>query len=217
MHSVFASPNLHIYIRAALSFSLAFAVLLACGWYMIGPKVERPIPVENFLAYNATIFVALGFAATVTAADKWAVGCLWAGAALFTGATFGILFGVPTATDAVNTKTTQTANDDHAVAVEAATVAGTAPPPPPSPARSHTLLADTAGFVSKFLAGAGLAQFHNILSYFIEISRSVGAYLVLPTGESHATVAAGGILLYFLLIGFLSGLILPYYFLKNFL
>jgi hypothetical protein len=208
---------MHLYIRGALAFFSAIAILAASAWYMIGPRVPRPIPIENFLAYNATFFVALGFAGTVTAADKWAVACLWGGSALFTGAIFGILFGVPTAADAVNTQATQDAASAHADAVSAATTAGAAPPPqPPPPAKNHTLLADTASFVSKFLAGAGLAQFKNILNFFLWLSHSVAAYIVLPLGDPHAAVAAAGILLYFGLIGFLSGLILPYYFLKNF-
>jgi hypothetical protein len=39
---------------------------------------------------------------------------------------------------------------------------------------------------------------------------------ILTSGVPHAPVAAGGLLLYFGLIGFLSGIILPYFFLKNF-
>jgi hypothetical protein len=223
MHDAFSNPNGPMYVRAAFSFAVAIAILAVSGRYLFGPRASRPIPIENFLAYVAAAYIAVGFASAQTAADRWAVASLWGGAALFAGAILGILFGLPTAAEAANTKAT--ADNAKDVAEAAAIVTATPSVTPPEvpvvtpvvvPVKNHTLLADTAGFISKFLAGAGLAQFKNILNYFLHLSHSIGAYLILPLDSPHATVFGSGLLIYFGLIGFLCGLILPYYFLKNF-
>jgi hypothetical protein len=227
MFQFLSSPTAAMGLRALFSFGAAIAILVVSGRYLFGPRAAKPIPIQNFLAYVAAAYIAIGFACAQTAADRWAVASLWAGAALFTGAILGILFGLPTAAEAANTSNAQTAKvvavapgpgqglvaggpidgvPEDAPAVAAVTV----------PAKNHTLLADTAGFISKFLAGAGVAQFKNILTNFLALSRSIGSFMILPLNSPHATVFGAGLLLYFGLIGFLCGLILPYYFLKNF-
>jgi hypothetical protein len=208
------------YVRTSVAFGIAAVTLAAAGYFTIRPKDGQPVPVQLFIAYNATIFVVLGFAVTISAADRWPAALLWAGAALFAGGLLGILFGIPTAADSVSANpsaaTSAAVAANANVALQQQAVANDQDPPPPLGVKNHTLLADTAGFLSKFLAGAGIAQFKNILHYFLWLSHSVASYCILPDSTAHATVVGAGLLTYFGLVGFLSGIILPFFFLKNF-
>jgi len=215
MHALAAFLFTPFVLRTSISLVFAVVLLTVLAYFVIGPAIKGTVPIANFISYNITVFVVLGFAVTIAAADKWPAACLWAGAAMFSGGVLGILFGLPTAADAVNTQAAQATSEANTAQAVAAAQSNTPPPTPATPPRTHTLLADTAGFLSKFLAGAGLAQAHNILNFFENLSRSVAGY-ILTSGVPHAPVAAGGLLLYFGLIGFLSGIILPYFFLKNF-
>jgi hypothetical protein len=163
---------------------------------------------ENFIAFNITVFIVLGFAMTIAAADRWPAACLWAGAVMLGGGIVGVLFGIPTAADAQSKsqppKLAVTMENDSGGMAAAMT-----------PARSHTLMSDTASWISKFLAGAGFAQAHNILMYFEKVSRSVANYVVFPVASTDPMALGAGMLLYFLVLGFFCGLLLPYYFVKN--
>lgn len=108
---------------------------------------------------------------------------------------------------------------------------------PPSPAQAQTpaayaaatgrnLLEDTASSLSKLLTGASLVKIGSIYEFFQKTSWKIGYYLT--DGNVHAgttgaqqyvssniAVLGGGLILYFLLLGFLSGLFLPAYFMKG--
>jgi len=77
---------------------------------------------------------------------------------------------------------------------------------------SQTLLAQTASSLSKLLAGAGLARFHDLLTFFRYTSHEISQYIDPGMGSS---TLGGALILYFTLLGFLSGLFLPAYFMKN--
>jgi hypothetical protein len=202
----------HFYIRTAVALVVALAVLTPCFWFTIGPGEKRvPIPMENFIAFNITIFIVLGFAMTIAATDRWPVACLWAGAVMLGGGIIGVLFGIPTATDAQSKAPPKMA----AVQVENDTGETAAAVAPIAPVRAHTLMSDTASWISKFLAGAGFAQAHNIMNYFVKVSRAVANYVVFPVAATDPTALGAGMLLYFVVLGFFCGLLLPYYFVKN--
>jgi hypothetical protein len=211
----------HFYIRTTVALVVAMAVMAACFWFTIGPGErkrafklegkEMPIPMENFIAFNITVFIVLGFAMTIAATDRWPAACLWAGAVMLGGGIIGVLFGIPTAADAQSKSQTRV----MAVKVENDSGETAAAVGPVTPARAHTLMSDTASWISKFLAGAGFAQAHNIFNYFVKLSRSVANYVVFPVASTDPTALGAGLLLYFTVLGFFCGLLLPYYFVKN--
>jgi hypothetical protein len=200
----------HFYIRTAVALLVAVALLAPSFWFTIGPNEEnknRKIPMENFIAFNITVFIVLGFAMTVAATDRWPAACLWAGAVMLGGGIIGVLFGIPTAADA------QSKAQPKVVAVKVESDSGDTATAV-APVRAHTLMSDTASWISKFLAGAGFAQAHNILNYFVKVSRAVANYVVFPV-TTDPTALGAGMLLYFIVLGFFCGLLLPYYFVKN--
>jgi hypothetical protein len=199
----------HFYIRTAVALMAAMAILGPCFWLTIGPNQEnknRQIPMENFIAFNITVFIVLGFAMTIAATDRWPAACLWAGAVMLGGGIIGVLFGIPTAADAQSKAQTKLV----AVASESGETAAAV-----APMHAHTLMSDTASWISKFLAGAGFAQAHSILNYFVRVSRAVANYVVFPVTTVDPTALGAGMLLYFIVLGFFCGLLLPYYFVKN--
>jgi hypothetical protein len=84
----------HFYIRTAVALVVAVGLLTPSFWFTIGPgEKERPIPMENFIAVNITVFIVLGFAMTIAATDRWPAACLWAGAVMLGGGIIGVLSG----------------------------------------------------------------------------------------------------------------------------
>lgn len=120
---------------------------------------------------------------------------------------------------------------------EAAAVGLPAPPPaagpgqapakasPSAAATGRNLLEDTASSLSKLLTGASLVKIGSIYQFFQKTAWRVGAYVTdgnVHGGTSGAqfissniAVMGGALILYFLLLGFLSGLFLPAYFMKG--
>jgi hypothetical protein len=202
--------DLHFYIKTSLTFLVAVCVLAPCGWFTIGPPIAKkgPIPIENFIAYNMTVFIVLGFAVTIAAADRWPTACLWGGAAMLAGGAAGVLFGIPNATDESNSRANRNA-------LKAAQARSQSEPAVHMPAKGRTLMNDTASWMSKFLAGAGFAQAHTLVSYFIQLSRSVASCIMLPTSGPNVTAVGAGLLLYFGILGFFCGYLLPYTFIRH--
>ena len=109
---------------------------------------------------------------------------------------------------------------------------GTQPPGGPSAAAKiqtaagKNLLEDTASSLSKLLTGASLVKVASIYHFFQKTSWTVGYYLTDGNLRSEGTVhpqyasaniavLGGALILYFLMLGFLSGLFLPAYFMKG--
>jgi hypothetical protein len=204
----------HFYIRTGVALLVACLILGPCFWFTIGPNDEnknRKIPMENFIAFNITVFIVLGFALTIAAADRWPAACLWAGGVMLGGGIIGVLFGIPTATDAQSKAQSKVV----AVKVESDSGDSASAVAPVRAHTAHTLMSDTASWISKFLAGAGFAQAGNILKYFVKVSRAVANYVVFPVASVDPTALGAGMLLYFIVLGFFCGLLLPYYFVKN--
>lgn len=223
----FASPSTHFYIRATVAGAGAIASLL------VARKVVLPssgkMAVGNVIAFDAAAFVILGMAVLVTAADRWPGACLCAGAALFAGGLVGLLFGLPFSspgpapegaralTPAVGAppaphSETAVAGGVVVSGANAAQVAVAAA----STQRGHTLLVEAASWFSKFLAGATFAQFRNVMETFHATSKMVSAYILVPAVDAGETLG-GALILYFSLLGFLCGLLLPAYFMETFL
>jgi hypothetical protein len=93
-------------------------------------------------------------------------------------------------------------------------------------AAGRNLLEDTASSLSKLLTGASLVKVASIYHFFQRTSLTVGYYLtdgnlrsegaVNPQyASANIAVLGGALILYFLMLGFLSGLFLPAYFMKG--
>jgi hypothetical protein len=93
-------------------------------------------------------------------------------------------------------------------------------------ATGRNLLEDTASSLSKLLTGASLVKIASIYHFFQKISWTVGYYLTdgnlgsaggtnAQYASSNIAVLGGSLILYFLMLGFLSGLFLPAYFMKG--
>lgn len=89
----------------------------------------------------------------------------------------------------------------------------------------RNLLEDTASSLSKLLTGASLVKIGDLYRFFQATSWKVGYYLtdgnLYASGANRQYVSAniavmgGALILYFLILGFLSGLFLPAYFMKG--
>jgi len=128
---------------------------------------------------------------------------------MFAGAAIGVLFGLPSASDENSRRV-----DRNAVKA-ARDVGHSEPPAATEQSKGQTLLGDTAGWMSKFLAGAGFAQARSIKVNLVQLSREVGSYVSGPSPIADPTALGGGILLYFGILGFFCGLILPIYYVKQ--
>jgi hypothetical protein len=78
----------------------------------------------------------------------------------------------------------------------------------------HSLLAEAAGTLSKLIAGATLVQVGPIFRVFKQTSAYVSVYL-LQDSPANGAAFGGAVLLYFVFLGFLSGLFLPAYFMQD--
>ena len=222
------TPTAHFYVRTTIALGGAVvAMLIARNELFRGPNSR--MSVGNVIAFDASAFIILGIAVLVSASDRWPGACLCAGAALFAGGLVGLLFGLPFSAPSPSPEPTKqltpavgappAPHSETAVAggvvvsgANAAQVAVAAA----STQRSHTLLVEAASWFSKFLAGATFAQFGNVMKLFRATARMVAGY-ILVGNVSNGETLGGALILYFSLLGFLCGLLLPAYFMETFL
>jgi hypothetical protein len=195
--------------RTAFAIIGAVVVLIfARNWIL--KRAPDQVTVGHVIAFDSIAFIVVGFAFVIAAADKWPAACLCAGAALFGGGLIGFLFGLPASPSAppANTTTAPPAGGD----------ANAANPGSPSSTaqvqQNHNLLRQVTGWLSTLLAGATFARYQDLMGLFKNTANAIGNYVV--TGGSAATLG-GGIILYFGLLGFLCGVVLPVYFLQTLL
>lgn len=192
----------------------------------------NPQLIGKVIAFDVVIFIVVGLVLVVGAAFRWEAACLCAGACLIGGGIVGLLFGMPLGnaqvttsspilneaakTDESNIDPKNLVNTNVATAAPANKIAGDMMARKLKAAQervaSQTLLAQTASSLSKLLAGAGLARFHDLLTFFRYTSHEISQYIDPGMGSS---TLGGALILYFTLLGFLSGLFLPAYFMKN--
>lgn len=166
--------------------------------------------------------------------------CLLGGG--FIGLLFGVPYS-PRAADFMEARRTTRTNNGRDEATGQTPQTGENPQPTTTPApnyggggdhdvraadrlgRRGTLLEETASSLSKLLAGASLVKSGDIYRFFRTTAWKVGCYLTdgnVHSGSkgglyvsSNIAVMGGALILYFLLLGFLSGLFLPAYFMKG--
>ena len=191
------SANSMTLIRFLVSFGAAAFTIATLNRTLFNPanagSEDGKDPVRFAVAMNATVFVMLGLAVTATAAGNWETALLVAGSSLLVGGFIGLLFGVP------QKQSTQEAKTDGAQATKS----------------RDNLVVESAATLGKVLTGFTLAQVGPIYRHFLEIARAISHHLsdgVVPPNA----VLAGAILIYFFATGFLSGLFLPNYFMKDY-
>ncbi|MGD0362323.1 MAG: hypothetical protein ABSC93_15715 [Bryobacteraceae bacterium] len=159
------------------------------------PKQDDDPIVAESIAFNLVVFLVLGFATVVVATRDWPVAFLWAGAALFAGGVVGLIFGMPLS-DAGPAK-------HGAAGTTASGGAGTG--------SGRTVLSDAAGTFRTFVSGALVATARDLFGVFKDAANSLAKCLDCCTPGNSSL--AGGLIVYFLSLGFVAGLVLPRYFL----
>ena len=76
MHALAAFLFTPFVLRTSISLVFAVVLLTVLAYFVIGPAIKGTVPIANFISYNITVFVVLGFAVTIAAADKWPAACL---------------------------------------------------------------------------------------------------------------------------------------------
>jgi hypothetical protein len=152
-----------------------------------------PLGVRFVIAFDSVVFVIVGLAATILSCSHWETAVLLAGSCLLIGGFFGLLFGYP-----------------QGVAQQAQPLTAD----PQAPARDKNLLADSAATLGKVITGFTLAKASQISSYYSSLCHTLGPALGAQEPAA-ANVLAGVIVAYFLATGFLSGLLLPPYFMSD--
>jgi hypothetical protein len=112
------------------------------------------------------------------------------------GGFFGLLFGYPQGV-AQQIKTVQAGEANQQ-----------------APNRDKTLLADSAATLGKVITGFTLAKLGTVSTEFENLCKTIGPVLGAQDAVA-AQVLAGVIVAYFLATGFLSGLLLPSYFMSD--
>ncbi len=145
--------------------------------------------VANAVAFNAVIFIVLGFAAIIAATPRWVVGSFWAGTCLLAGGFVGMLFGIPLHVDKDGSSSTNLMVDS-ANAVSKLVAGAT--------------LAQLKPIYQHFQA------FTAYLAYCLECCAN--DWYPDKLARNYNSSLAGGIILYFSLAGFLAGILLPKFF-----
>ena len=193
------SANAMTLVRFLVSFGVAVFLIWRMNKSIASPAPagtpgdDGKDPVRFAVVWNATVFVTLGLATTATAATNWETALLVAVSSLLTGGFIGLLFGVP------QKQSTQEAKSEAAVAGK----------------QRDNLVVESAATLGKVLTGFTLAEVGPIYQHFLEIARAISHHLSSP-GVPPNAVLAGAILIYFFATGFLSGLFLPNYFMKDY-
>jgi hypothetical protein len=152
-----------------------------------------PIGVRFVIAFDSVVFVIVGLAATILSCGHWETAVLLAGSCLLIGGFFGLLFGYP-----------------QGVAQQVRPLTSNAQ----TPSRDKNLLADSAATLGKVITGFTLAKASQISVHYSNLCQTLGPALGAQELAA-ANVLAGLIVAYFLATGFLSGLLLPPYFMSD--
>jgi hypothetical protein len=156
-----------------------------------------------------------GFAARPWLAT-FSASLLFSLAALVAGGFFGFLFGLP---QSHGSSSTSQHSSSPPVSPLAADDLLSVPASPSSDITASTNLQQVADWLTKLILGAGLTQLgrlpHASAVLFRAMSASIGgsASATVASGSSSATAVAGGIAIYFALLGFVTGWLATYFFL----
>ena len=193
------------------------------------------------VAFDAFVFVVAGVIAAVLTCQEWETAFLLGGTSLLGGGFFGLLFGYPQGVaEQQASRSTQPGPNVRAAAAPAVTgvpgtpaadgggtpvAAGTGNPAPPPVATAEApaavqsrheknLVAESAVTLGKVIAGFSLAKIGPALKFFDYACSSIGPALGAHQ-QNTSNIVAGLIISYFGATGFLSGLFLPSYFMKD--
>ena len=172
----------------------AFAVLVGANRAVFSPAPGNNDAafVRYVIAYNAVIFIVIGLATLIIACKDWMTPVLMAGGTLLIGGFFGLLFGYPSGV------VQQT---------KSATPQGT------TSAQDKNLLAESASTLGKIIAGFTLAKSGDLVHYTSRLCHTIAPAFGPDNSTNHLMALA--MLVYFLSTGFLSGLLLPSYFMAG--
>ena len=186
--------------RVCLVLIVAGALLVGTTstFFPPGVNMRDPSNVRFIISYNSLVFIIVGLAGTFLICINWASAGLLAGACLLVGGFFGLLFGYPQGV--AQNRTAPSSGQRGAQ----------------TPSQEKNLIAESAATLGKVLTGFTLAKLDTISGHFWSLCYALGLAL---GGDARATnqVIAGIVLTYFLATGFLSGLLLPSYFMSDFL
>jgi hypothetical protein len=160
-----------------------------------GRSSGDPDSVRYVVAFDSVIFLIVGLAAAMIVCRDWEIPLLLGGACALIGGFFGLLFGYP-----------------QGVASQSPTPAADGGAAPNT--RDKNLVAESAATMGKLIAGFTLAKLGGVFTHFSNLCVALAP--ALTDGHSdYGYVLAGVIVAYFLATGFLSGLLLPSYFMRG--
>lgn len=190
--------------------------------------------IQYVIAFDVVLALVLGFVTLIPAAYYWGTACLSAGACVFGGGILGLLFGMPLGNESKNDElnqakiTAQRAKDSADKAPDAQKLAFTATATEAqkkvdrlsADSGSRNLLSNSASALNKVLAGAGLVKAKSLFLLFKTTSWNITLAVNFSSsdpsiGKPTNSVLGGAIILYFGLLGFISGLFLPAYFMRG--
>jgi hypothetical protein len=185
--------------RACIVFIIGSGLLYVANKAFFPGQTDRNDSrmVRFVIAFDSVLFIIVGLSATILACDHWEVASLLAGACLLIGGFFGLLFGYPQGVAQQATPKTGETN-------------------PQNQNKEKNLVAESAATLGKVLTGFTLAKLGTVSGHFWNLCHTLGPALgAQDAATSH--VLASVILAYFLSTGFLSGILLPSYFMSDFL
>jgi hypothetical protein len=185
-------------VRACIVFTLASGLLFGAHKTFFSQRQDSndPLEVRFVIAFDSVVFVIVGLVAAILSCGEWEAAALLAGSCLLIGGFFGLLFGYPQGVAQQSTQAQQ------------------GQPNPQTPSRDKNLLAESAATLGKVITGFTLAKVGQVSTHYAGLCQTIGPVLGAPeSATSH--VLAGVIIAYFLATGFLSGLLLPPYFMSD--
>ena len=168
---------------AALAASIAASLLAGRQLLENNSVTTLKDNVAAAILMGTVIFLSFGLSVIVLFTDRWPTGILWAGAYLVGAGFLGMLFGVPLRAD----------SSDNG--------------------QTNTLLAQSADTLSKFITGFTAAKYQTVFKQYQDAAAYLADCLRCCEVESTTKLQynssfAGGIIAYFSLLGFVSGILL---------
>jgi hypothetical protein len=208
---------------------LAFAVLsIVAYWNMVRNLKPNRENLGNFVAFNAMVAMLAGGALVVGSSRNWTIMLLVAGTCLGVGFIFGLLFGFPLSSKPPNTgnggggnQAVNAGNDGGAnppanaenggAGNGAGNAAGAGGGAAVSPT-GQTIFQQSADSLSKVIAGATLVSAKPLYVFYGNIASAVSQNAAALGVSRDSPVYGSALTLYFLVLGFLSGLLLPHFY-----
>lgn len=182
--------------RIALTILTSGALLAFAYYKMVRGLSPTKSNLGNFVAFNAVAATLIGVGTVVVATSNWTTMLLVSGACLGSGFLFGLLFGYPLSSKPVPSGTGTSGGTDNTDSAQS----------------SRNLFQQSADSLSKVVAGATLVQAQTLYNYFILIAGEVSKCAFPPCCPPNNYTFGAAVMLYFLILGFLAGLLLPHFY-----